>query len=433
MVHSSEILFTATCLCEAAGLQRPPHTVVGLDWNRWLQVLEENQLAPFLAGRTSPAWNVPDWVRKELAAQYARAGSAAMPQLVEFLRVLRALEGVAETVVLKGAALVPLLYREAAERTMWDVDLLFASAEDQQKANGLLQAAGYRPRKRLASHHHLPALENPVNNMVFELHTNLVTPPLPPDFIAEIWQRRRRIETEGGPSYQVLDGPSLLAHQCIHALTNPIESPLLRNLFEVAWLVSRMGPSERDAFRDLARRWNIDTFVARALWLASDLFDSPPLFERPRRTAWELWSEARLEWCQYKSFWSRWLRHVSLKHIEQLLEGAGERSVVPFLGVAGRSVWHAVASRVIPRLPRGGPPRRPACLRGAPLGETLLLYDASSGETHLLNPLAARVWDAADGTLRAGDIADRLREHGIPPSDARRAIRGLVAKGILDQ
>ncbi|MFH0952945.1 MAG: nucleotidyltransferase family protein [Verrucomicrobiota bacterium] len=430
---SRELTHLAQCLATVAGLPGPGWpTKRDIRWKRWLQLVEEHQLGALLSGRWSADWNLPPDVESQLQERYVRAGNAAAVQTIEFLRTLRALNGVAEAVVLKGAALVPVLYREAAERSMWDIDLLFRSPEDQEKARALLEQRGCRARRNLRGHHHLPALVNPVNKMAFELHLNLVTPPLAQGFMDEIWQKRRRIEQAPVPNFYVLDDAALLAHQCIHALNDPIESPLLRSLFEIAWLASRLDAAGQTALKDLAARWGIGTIVGRGLWLAADVFGSPTLLERPPCGAYEFWSRARLGWCDYRTPWQKWRRHVAAAHVVHMLEGASDRNVLTPLGIAVRDTWNAVRARVVQRFSRSEAPPRRGSMPSAVLGDTILLFDERSGETHLLNRLAAKVWQATDGQLSADGIAELLESEGVSSADTRKALRALIVKGILE-
>ncbi|OQW95764.1 MAG: hypothetical protein BWK77_06895 [Verrucomicrobia bacterium A1] len=429
MTPSVDILSIAGYLARAAGLAGVPASDSNVNWSRWQLLVEENQLGPFLGSRLSPEWTLPPPVRAELATRHVRAGSAAAFQTVELTRVLRSLSGVAEVVVLKGAALIPILYHEAAERLMWDVDILFRTTEDRDRARAILEASGYRARKTIPGHHHLPALQNPVNGMVFELHTNLMTPPLAEGFMDEIWRTRRRT----GLPFCTLDNPALLAHHCIHALNDPVESPLLRNLFEVGWLASRLSAAEQESFRKLVTKWKMAVLASRSLWLAAALFRTPTLFDAPRPSAYEFWCERRIEWCDCESFSARWHRHAAAAHIVRLLEGRSPHDPLVLPGVLLHSAWNALRSRVLPRLVRAAQPPRRSGARAVACGDLVILYDGHSRQTHLLNPLATKIWQLADGTLSSPELAQRLAGDGFDPAEAAAAIRQLLKMGILER
>lgn len=434
MRPSRELASIVRCLSSAAGLPGPARPRQGrIDWSRWQALAGDHQLNAFLYGRRSLEWDLPADVESELENRYVRAGNMAAVQTVELVRLLRALEGVAETVLLKGAALIPILYREATERSMWDIDLLFRNEKDCEKARALLERMGYRARRERRLHHHLPALVNPLNKIALELHTNLVTPPLPEGFMQEIWQGRRRVEGAPVSNFWTLDDIALLVHHCIHVLNDPIESPLLRNLFEVAWLASRLDPAGQARLKDLTARWGLAVPVGRVLWIAAGLFRSPTILDRPPRGAYEFWCARRLEWSEYTTLPQRWLRHVAAAHVVKLIEGASDRDPLVPIRIAFRDTLGAVRSRLARRKAREEAPLSQRPMLSAPVGEMVLLYNERSGETHLLNPLAARVWKAVGGPITEEGLVTRLQGQGLSLSESRQAIRALVARGILEQ
>ena len=430
MKLSSNVLSVAHYLARAAGLKSDVPAARDVNWDIWLKLVDENQVGPFLGSRQAPDWPIPSHVRAELTMRHVRAGSMAAVQCVELMRILNAFNGIVEIVVLKGAALIPVLYRETAERLMWDMDILLRTAEDRDKAGAILEELGYRPRKQLSHHHHLPAFHNPINGMVLELHTNLATPPLADGFMSEMWNMRRSADLP----FPILDIPALLAHHCVHILNDPIESPLLRNLFEVGWIASRMTTAERHAFYELVTKWELAPRVAHALWLAAAIFGTPTLLDAPRRGAYEYWCERRLEWYEYKTLRARWNRHVAAAHIVKLLEGNSPNDPLVLPSVVIHSLSNALRNRILPRLaqPSSNPLRRRS-MRAAVCGELVILYDNHSRQIHLLNPLATRIWHLADGCRPLPEIVEQLAQNGMDRHEVITAVRQLLKMGILER
>ncbi len=435
MRFSPELQHIAQCLADLAGINRAERPAVrDIDWTRWLLLAGKNQVSPLLGSRLAAEWSLPRSVAEELNGQYAREAGASTGRFLKLLDLLAPLEKEAEFIMLKGVALIPVLYHDVAERPMYDVDILFRSETEAKKVRTFLAGEGYTPKpEKHAPHHHLPAMVNSINTLAFELHWNLTMPPLPEGFMDEIWAKKRRMDWKEQAGFWILDPAALLAHHCLHALNDPIDAPLLRNLFEVAWLASRLSGPEREDFKARVERWKLDTFVARALWLASDLFGSPALLPRPRPGAYEFWSAWRLERSEYNSVGLKFMKQIADAHIPRLLSGAGDRDIFVFLHVLFTGIGKMLRTRYQDRFSalRGAPCRGP--MWEVEIGNYLMLYDDRTGETHLLNELAMRIWKMADGRLKGFDVLRRLREEGIDEVEARRAIRTLLQKGILDQ
>jgi hypothetical protein len=431
---SPELESIIALLADIAGLPAGRKAARSLDWTRWLSMVDEHKLGPLLGAHVPrrPGWNLPDFVQHELAHRFNRSSFAAMVRQTQFVRIMRQLQSAGiQAAVLKGAALAPGLYEVAAERLMWDIDLLFADAATVERAAGLLRDQGYRPKKQFEGHHHAPPLVNPVNELAFELHTNLITPPVPPDVVADLWARRTRRRVGTDLDITVPDPVGLLAHQCIHALNDPVRSPLLRNLFEIAWLIQRMEGSTRDAFVRWVRHWKLEALVSRATRLASELFGTPSLLSLPSLGAYTLWCRSRLEWCDYGKWWARLKRHLASTHVERLLSGSHDRNVFTLVEIVARSARDAAWHRLRPRLAWSvARPRRPGWPH-AEMDGTVLIHDDSSGEVHLLNELAARIWLAADGTSTLRELATRLADRNVSPRAVRDATNTLVGRGLL--
>jgi putative nucleotidyltransferase-like protein len=448
MSMSSELTLIVHQIARGAGMRGPARSVPSsVDWDRWLHLVDENQLGPFLASRC-PAIEVPRSIALELRDRYTRSGHEAAFRHVELMRIASALDGIAEPIVLKGAALAYTLYAEASERPMSDIDLLFASAKDVGAATPVLAKLGYSPRRKGASatpegHRHAEPLINGVAEMTLELHTNLATPPLPRRVLAWMWRRRVRLEGAGRNAW-ALDASSALMHHAIHALADPVDSPLLRNLFEVAWLASELNAVDRSAVRSLAVRWGIEPLLSPALSLGARLFGSPEIVKPPPRGARDLLCRARLEWGdsfdEAPKKRSEMKRSLARAHFSVLKRRARPKkydwdafmaaAVRLFVGIVFGKMRAAL--RVFGDLtPKRGRPIEPVTLSTVDFGERMLAHDARTGCVHLLDAASARVFAAMKGARSPKQLEALLRANGLEARETRRALDRLKRKGLV--
>ncbi|MCK6552937.1 nucleotidyltransferase family protein, partial [Myxococcota bacterium] len=303
---SPELGSITQLLSSAVGLPGPSLAVRArpVEWWRWVVLTDEHQLGPFLASRLVIGQAVPSGlprvVEEELADRYARTGHEASFRDVELLRVLELFERGATPLVLKGSALVHTLYGEGAERPMSDVDLLFRDGYALADARERLVGAGYSCTRLVeptpVGHHHAPPLVHPTRQQTLELHTNLATPGLPAPAIEALWRQRRTVPVGGLGRFQVLDPVSALLHHAVHAAADPIDAPLLRNLFEVAWMTSLLDRADRTRLRALVVEWGVERRVAPAFELAAALFGAPRVLPALRGDLRAAWCLRRLAW-----------------------------------------------------------------------------------------------------------------------------------------
>lgn len=408
MKLSPEILDLADRLRGGAGISSP------LSWDRWLVVAESERVLPFL--HRLDLSDAPAEVRKAALEAYHREGRDALLKATEIRRVLDLLDGRVEVAVLKGAALVGSLYRDFSERQMWDVDLLAADAESRDRAAAMLKEAGFETGKDVQAHHHAPAVKDPDVQLGVEVHSNFVTPPLPDGLIHALWDRRRT-----GPCFTTLDPVGRVISHAIHALNDPMKSPLLRNLFETAWLTEQLSPGEVSELTELAARWGIDARLARALWLAHDIFGSPSIFPRPARSYLEHWCEKRLSWQGTLPFHVRVQRHLAHEHIRAIHRGAPARQLLPLLDIAATFAVQSIRRRLEAS---SHPPRRVDGNRIAVDG-CIIFESADSGELHLLNAEAARTFE----TMRGDHAVIReLKRRGVFTSSPASRTSGSDAQ-----
>lgn len=434
MKPSRELQHLARELSLACGLPTawPARDVPGsVDFGRVRSLVEKNQLLPFCVsrGRESalgfPGGGVTDF---DLAMSYYQSGRQAALRLAVLHQVREILNGQVEMVVLKGMAVAPLLYRELAERPMRDMDLLFQAPAERERARDLLEQAGFSSMRTAAAHHHLPPVVDPAGRVSIELHDNLMTPPLPRDFMAELW--RHRVAGSDSPACPTLDAAGLFVHHALHALNDPVDSPLLRDLFEVATLGMRLNQGQHERVRELAARSGAAAVIATAVHLAHGLFGSPDFLSAPPRGPYEAWCARCLEWVPPFTAWRRFQRHAARERFNRLCEHPDERNPWPWAGKCIAGVAHRVV-RHVGRLGHWGPARyRRADYHFVHVGENTLIHDASTREVHMLNADATRLWNAAvQAQSRSRLLAELLPYHS--PAEARMAFSEMTKKGLI--
>jgi hypothetical protein len=395
----------------------------------------EHKLGAFLYRRLHGRAEWPEHVRVALGAQYVSSGISNGLRLREQTRLLALLDPVVRCVALKGVALALTRYAEPAERDMTDIDIFCPSREDAEAAIGVLRANGYLPMRAIPGHHHLPLMRHHTGRLSVEVHTNLTTPGLAPDFLDRFFADRVRVAMPGGRACAVPDRAHALFHHCLHTLKDPIESPLLRNLFEIAWIASDFTPEDWAAFARVSETSGRDEIARRALALARDYFPvSMPPFKRPRAGSIEFWARRRLGWIEESMGpAARILRHIGVKHFDRMPTGRLFSDGVDIARVATVSVRNALAGRLKAR----AAPHRPVPLRRAPaceeaLGAHVALLDPATGRVSVLRGAAAEAWRSASAGGSGVELVGRLRASGVPTRDARVAVRSLAAQGLLE-
>jgi hypothetical protein len=131
-----------------------------------------------------------------------------------------------DVMVLKGAALVPLVHRDPGVRPMDDLDLL-VHRDDLGLAEKVVTALGYRSSGRVpaTAHaddapHHLPSLVRADGTISIELHHKLGSSGSPPDFdVTGVWARAVPFDAGDATCLRPSD-EDLLAHVCLHFLVD---------------------------------------------------------------------------------------------------------------------------------------------------------------------------------------------------------------------
>jgi hypothetical protein len=434
---SAELLTLLHELSAIAGLPGPDARPTDCDWSAWVDLAEEHQLSSFLGSRTVSGLNPFDRASERplelqnfLRGAYIQVARDSAFVHSELQRILAALRPVADPIALKGAALAYTLYDHPSERFMSDIDLLLTS-EEAWAAAAVLQQHGYEPICPAWDHHHLPPLRHAVREVTVELHTNLATPGLPERLLERMRSEARSVPLADGSRMRVLDPSAALVHHAIHALRNPVGDPLVRNLFEVAWLAARLDVSELQEAFELSRQAGVDTQVATACALAEQLFGSVHGIPAPAPGAVRFWCARRLNWVRSPSEapdrWSRWKATMARQHLFAARAGASDRSPIPLIAALFDSV--ASEQRRLRGALRGAVRRVRA--EAAEVGDGLLVENLETGEVHILNGSAVRAWRCARDGIGRRELGRILRRSGLEEDESRRAIGALQTCGLL--
>jgi hypothetical protein len=403
-------------------------------WDLWLSLAEEHKLGAFLYRRLRGRATWPEHVRAALAAHYMSSAIANGLRLREQVRLIAQLGSVASCMMLKGVVLALTKYAEPAERDMSDMDVFCPSREDADAAIELLRTNGYVPMRAIPGHHHLPIMRHRTGRLSVEVHTNLTTPGLGSEFLTRFFADRARITLPGGCECAVPDRVHALFHHCLHTLKDPIESPLLRNLFEIAWMASDFTAEDWANFARVAESSGRDEVARRALALACDYFPVHMMpFKRPLPGSIEFWARRRLGWIEGSlGIAARILRHIGVKHFDRMPTGRLLTDSFDVARVAVVSVRNALVGRLKSRAaPYRAAPLRCAPVCEEPLDEHIALLDPTSGRVSVLRGPAAEAWRCASAEESGRAIVRRLAAAGVSRPDARAAVRALAAQGLL--
>jgi hypothetical protein len=263
----------------ASGRCRLPIADAGrdLDWERVLGSALWHGMAPMLQAHLSDpdlGLAVPPEVADHLRRAARESTVRSMQLAVELDRVLALLdsEGI-PVLLLKGAALLELVYDHPGLRPMVDLDLLVPE-QSVRRAHELVQGLGYQvAQARLSpdtdahlavAHHHFPLVHR---NALVELHHKILWER--PDYdVAGVWERSTPSPNQ--PPRRLPAPEDLVLHVSAHFALDRMRrnESALRQLADLARTADRFD-LDWDAVVDRARR----SEVAELLFLALDSAD----------------------------------------------------------------------------------------------------------------------------------------------------------------
>jgi hypothetical protein len=412
MKVAAEARLLLACLRRAAGWTDETLDFSRVDAGRFLDVLDDQRLAPWLARRQERLPGLPDAVRSELNALYYREARDAGARWLELRAIRAALDGGPSCVLLKGGALLASLYAELAERPMWDVDLLVAGEAQADDIVARLTAIGFASVRAERAHHHRPALRRPGGDLAVEIHLDLHTPSPGPRFREAVLRSATPAPAAWTP-FLVPSRPALVAHAALHAFSDLVDSPLLRNVFELAQLVRTLDAGELEDLQALVAQTPFQDTIARTLACAHRWFGSPAPGSPPAAGWPETLAEWRITHLGHEHRRERLVRHLAREMGEKLKQGWSPHSALLPLVVgvqaAGRS-WSARLGRSAQESRRPG-----AEWCSMEVDGHLLVADPHSGAVHLLQPAAAAVWRSRETWSRPEhrETVAALRQAGL--------------------
>jgi hypothetical protein len=285
------------------------------NWRQLVASATEHELHPWLYGRLtsdSAPITVPAAILQGLRESYLMNGTRNLLLYQDLARVLGALR-LAEipVIVLKGAHLAALVYRDSALRFVGDIDLLVTKAHT-RRAAALLRQLGYRLAAEFEEtwfnrphSTHVPELINPPRPPV-ELHWRIHSEQ-PAEGESGLWGRARAAKL-GGADTLVLGPEDLVLHLCLHGGSLHLFALGLRLIWDLRVTLDRYaGELNWDLLVALGKAWRAEKCLYLALRLARELAGAPV-------------PPPVLQALQPADFQARWLAMAN----ERILVGAGQ-------------------------------------------------------------------------------------------------------------
>jgi hypothetical protein len=249
-----------------------------LRWPLVLGLAERHRLLPLLDRYVrAQSLDVPDFVRSRLQEATLSTTAKNLFLRSELHRLAGALtaHGI-PAMVLKGAALVELVYIDLGLRPMLDLDLLVPVA-DAHRAEAAILDLGYRPNPMQTpqlhdwmrrEHHSGPALVRYDNMVAVDLHRHL-SPNCTHLDTNEMWLSSR---PSGDGSYLLPAAEDALLHVALHFCRERERRSdgALGQLADLAWLSATPG-MDWDVICSRARRWGVEGRLSFALFCVTDL------------------------------------------------------------------------------------------------------------------------------------------------------------------
>ncbi len=228
-VNSAAYRLLALCAraeCSAAHYERLAQEAARLpSWQSLPALAEAQGMAPlFYAHLKAAGIQAPPAVRRQLQGLYLRHRHANQVRLRVLREILVAFEAAGiQALVLKGAALVHLVYAEPALRPMSDLDLLVSRA-DVRRAQALLAELGFDaplPPGPALPHRHLPVASLQTEGLLVQVEVHY---KLSSDYFDHLisrarWRLARRWARDQGAGMTAAPRPLALAGQTAHTLS----------------------------------------------------------------------------------------------------------------------------------------------------------------------------------------------------------------------
>ena len=216
------------------------------DWNELLTLAEEHGVGPLLRSHLAEsAVDIPTQVRRQLLAVYVRHQRCNEVLFGALERILDLLASAhIDVVVLKGPALVHLVYRDPGLRPISDLDLLVAEA-DALRAQRLLGETGFDIRVPVSEYqmrrnHHLYAAWQTVDGVpiAVEIHRDGLSADRGASMqLSAVQHRLMTFDLPSGRVAHTLEHHDMLWHLCRHLVG-------LKHPFRLVWVADIIGYAE---------------------------------------------------------------------------------------------------------------------------------------------------------------------------------------------
>ncbi len=249
-------------------------------WDEMVRRAEEHGIAPLLFHRlqalpsTAP---IPTTAVNALRSMYLESMITGMQlhKSLHDLLIMFQKENVA-IIVLKGAHLAQLIYKNVALRPMIDVDILVRKA-DLPQVHEMLLASGYRvsgDQARFEKEHFHYIYSPPDGGIGVEIHWNIQPSAFPVD-VDGLWERAQPV-TIAGVEVLVLSPEDLLLHLCLHASSYHLYSWFgLRAICDISETICHYGDRiDWNVVRERSRAWKAGNSIYLTLLLARKLLEA---------------------------------------------------------------------------------------------------------------------------------------------------------------
>ena len=209
------------------------------DWQRLVAEAEQHGLSNLLSRQLAAVdYTPPEMIRQQLSAlkiRHRRANDCRMVALAEILQALG--DSGIPSAVLKGAALVNMIYPGSELRPMGDIDILVPKAAG-LAAQECVRQLGFvgedRRRGVLSEHHHLPALLRIDNGqqVAVEIHTDALSGDTGATLDWTVAEESLQTFQVRGIEARSLGDTDMLRHLCYHAF-EPAETFKLIHLADI--------------------------------------------------------------------------------------------------------------------------------------------------------------------------------------------------------
>jgi hypothetical protein len=256
-----------------------------LSWNNILDSAFSQGIAPLLYNCLKgirEKGHIPQEVTDKLKKAYHENIARNMYLYAELLRIIKAFgdKGV-KVIVLKGAVLAKIVYKDIGLRSMMDIDLL-VKKEDLPYAKETMSNLGYVPKMRLLSeewftknHFHLPTYIHREKSLIVEIHWHITGKAFNNINIKQWFERARCTKLD---RYQVLTPApeDMIIHLCLHLYNHGYHSKMiLRELCDISETLNHYR-EEIDwmLFKNEINDYGLHRPVYSILYLAKNFYNS---------------------------------------------------------------------------------------------------------------------------------------------------------------